>query len=81
MAAFRLLEEGHSLHPRIRTSIRELAGLPLAARQKTASMQACMAEEAAEELAWFVIPSEARNLSSVETQEKRDSSLRRLRSE
>src|SRR5208283_587049 len=37
MAAFRLLEEGHSLHPRIRTSIHELARLPLAVRQKTAN--------------------------------------------
>ncbi len=29
----------------------------------------------------LLIPSEARNLSSARTQEKRDSSLRRLRSE
>ena len=30
----------------------------------------------AEKVIYFVIPSEARNLSSIETQEKRDSSLR-----
>jgi hypothetical protein len=33
-----------------------------------------MAEQVAEKGAWFVIPSEARNLSLAETQEKRDSS-------
>jgi len=42
---------------------------------------AAAAEEAAERLGLFVIPSEARNLSLAETQEKRDSSLRGLRSE
>ena len=36
MAAFNLLEEGHSLHPRIRTSIHESTRLPLAVRQKSA---------------------------------------------
>ena len=37
MAAFRLLDEGHSLHPRIRTSIHESTGLPLAVGQKSAA--------------------------------------------
>jgi hypothetical protein len=32
--------------------------------------------EAAEKVVYFVIPSEARNLSWIETQEKRDSSAR-----
>jgi hypothetical protein len=31
-------------------------------------------QQAAEKVAWFVIPSEARNLSLAEIQEKRDSS-------
>jgi hypothetical protein len=33
-------------------------------------------EQAAEKVVYFVIPSEARNLSLIETQEKRDSSAR-----
>jgi hypothetical protein len=33
-------------------------------------------EGAAEKVVYFVIPSEARNLSLIETQEKRDSSAR-----
>src|SRR4029077_6544610 len=35
-------------------------------------------EQAAEKAVYFVIPSEARNLSSIETQGKRDSSARRV---
>jgi hypothetical protein len=33
-------------------------------------------KDAAEKMIYFVIPSEARNLSWIETQEKRDSSAR-----
>jgi len=37
MPAFRLLEEGHSLPPHIRTSIHGSTRLPLAVRQKSAA--------------------------------------------
>jgi len=38
--------------------------------------QAEQAEQAAEKVVYFVIPSEARNLSLIKAQEKRDSSAR-----
>jgi hypothetical protein len=67
-----------------------LSGFPL--NQNTAIPQTCLshlpssviskkfktrqAEQAAEKVVYFVIPSEARNLSLIKTQEKRDSSAR-----
>jgi hypothetical protein len=64
---------------RVRVRIRKRGPQRLKPRWNCSSYG--MAEQLAETVAWFVIPSEARNLSSAETQEKRDSSLRRLRSE
>jgi hypothetical protein len=40
--------------------------------------QAEQVSQALEKVVYFVIPNEARNLSMVETQEKRDSSARSL---
>src|SRR6266851_1122143 len=41
-----------------------------------ARQRLCYAIQAAEKVVYFVIPSEARNLSSISMQEKRDSSAR-----